>query len=531
MKKFLCVLLMAISSVLLVQTVSVRAEGKGNLVIHFQKLDGEYEDVGLNTWGIGADTWAEGIKGPTALSEKTKTDDFGIFWELNDVPVRSEGSMGFQAVGFDNVGQETEVQNWSRKYANHEIQNSVVVADKTVHIYVFEGSNTRTNEEKDADGESTYIVANPDKQGIVIVYYDPTNSYEENLGVHSDGFEASSNAVGWNNPLKIFNNAGKSTVGTFIKAGILYYEDLEKEPVALLYYGDGDNSKKTGDIKPNTEDNAAYIENKKATGQLDFVYVVNKGNNNTTMNNVWVNNPESFRKEAFAFELVGFTPKAQGKEASGTYAIDKRTVIVQTNQELQNLYVLAETDDEKLAADNKIKSWFKIKEITSAVDATTETYGEEIAFESVDYAKGTSNKTLKDFVITLKNDLDINKRYKVFFNDGDLETPREAELELDLDREKPVIRFVSPNFSGVAEADRIIEIAWNKKFDQNKFPIIMVTDNRDGDLTQHFYVPSGEFSKLNTNIEGDYVIMVQVEDAWGNIAQEKFTFRVTRKIK
>jgi hypothetical protein len=35
-------------------------------------------------------------------------------------------------------------------------------------------------------------------------------------------------------------------------------------------------------------------------------------------------------------------------------------------------------------------------------------------------------------------------------------------------------------------------------------------------------------SVLNTAEEGDYVIMLQVEDKWGNVTQETFIFRVVK---
>jgi len=35
-------------------------------------------------------------------------------------------------------------------------------------------------------------------------------------------------------------------------------------------------------------------------------------------------------------------------------------------------------------------------------------------------------------------------------------------------------------------------------------------------------------SVLNTAEEGDYTIMLQVEDKWGNVTQETFIFRVVK---
>lgn len=103
-----------------------------------------------------------------------------------------------------------------------------------------------------------------------------------------------------------------------------------------------------------------------------------------------------------------------------------------------------------------------------------------------------------------------------------------ATIDLDLDKEAPVIEFVTQSLIGKPEAQRIIEVPWGKPFNMNLFPRYEVIDNRDGNISGLVYVPKGDFSKLNTKVEGDYVIMLEVVDAWGNVAQEKFTFRVKK---
>jgi hypothetical protein len=108
-------------------------------------------------------------------------------------------------------------------------------------------------------------------------------------------------------------------------------------------------------------------------------------------------------------------------------------------------------------------------------------------------------------------------------------TNASASLALDLDTEAPVLTFVSPlSFVGKEAADRIIEVPWGQPFDQSLFPRYSVTDNREGDITSFVFVPKGEMSVLNTAEEGDYVIMLQVEDKWGNVTQETFIFRVVK---
>ena len=69
---------------------------------------------------------------------------------------------------------------------------------------------------------------------------------------------------------------------------------------------------------------------------------------------------------------------------------------------------------------------------------------------------------------------------------------------------------------------------WGQPFDQSLFPRYSVTDNRDGDITSFVFVPKGNMSVLNTAEEGDYTIMLQVVDKWGNVTQETFIFRVVK---
>ena len=96
-----------------------------------------------------------------------------------------------------------------------------------------------------------------------------------------------------------------------------------------------------------------------------------------------------------------------------------------------------------------------------------------------------------------------------------------------MDTEAPVLTFISPTaIVGQPEASRIIEVAWGQPFDQNLFPGYRVADDRDGDLTPFVYVPAGANSTLDTRTEGDYTIMLMVEDKWGNVTSETFIFRV-----
>ncbi len=105
-----------------------------------------------------------------------------------------------------------------------------------------------------------------------------------------------------------------------------------------------------------------------------------------------------------------------------------------------------------------------------------------------------------------------------------------ASMVLVMDTAAPELTFISPaGIVGKPAAERIIEVEWGKPFDQNLFPGYRVIDDRDGDITPLVFVPKGEFSKIDTSKEGDYTIMLQVEDKWGNVTQQTFIFRVVKK--
>gem|GEM_PF-3146188 len=530
MKKILFGFMLVLSSLFIFS--SIKAAGTGNLVVHFQKFDSDYEKVGRNVWGAGADYNV--AKGPLKLAEEglTKTDDFGIYYEFNNIVIEESGSLGIQFIGFIIDG-EVETINWNAKIANFEIPYSELKSGKTVHIYTFEGGNNRTNNEAYPEeiGKVNYLVADPEKQGIIVAYLDPDGEYEAELGMHTSNFETNSGV--WGTPLKTFENVGLTSDKVYLKAAILYYIDLVVKPTALIYVGDT-KTKISNDMFPNHQERSGtktYIENKKDKGQLDVYYVLKKGYNptSTDFSNIFLNDPKGFQDDAFSFKFIKYQAAATANaEATGTYAFNKKTLFAKTNQPINNLYVTAENETDKELADAKIKSFFKVKEITSALDATELTFGDEIEIESIDYSKSTANIKISDFVLILKNELDNKKRYMLFYDNLEENANNvKTQIELNLDKEKPVITFISPQeIVGKAEAERIIEIEFNKKFDQNKFPVYTAKDDRDGTITRKVFVPSGNFSKLDTNKKGDYVIMLEVSDKWGNVTQEKFTFRV-----
>ena len=610
MKKLLS-MLVALVALFGVFSLKADAAGTGDLVIHFQSWTQDYEDLGSHVWG-----------GDLAGKLKDGVDDFGAYWEYNAVPT------GLDELGFIAVKWVGEGPNWdAKKTGDVKIAPTVIQEGKTVHVYIFEGAVTT------ADNDD-YFVANPDKYNALVVYYDPSNTYSETLGIHGWGWNGDAGSSSWGTPTPVLVNAGKSEAGYPVKAFLL---TADAGSPGFLMYGGDDATKKTGDLKSETGFFTDVV-----VGTTDIVYIVNVGDGVSDNSNVFTD-AVAFAEKAFSFTLI---PGDIVKQ-TGTYAIDPHTIFVQTGSSIASPYPKAEDKD---AARATIESWFTIKEVVTPATETEEAvYGDALVIDHVDFAQ--TAESLNNFVVILAENspIDNTKQYEVFFELfptvtkevtiqltapantpaeaelsvagsfqgwtpgvaeytatkvgdvykitftvdinqplvtfeykwtrgawdteeyvadnrkiniyyedesvlvedvveawADIEAPAEkypapdrpaelpaqakvkASLELMIDSEAPVIEFVDLALVGKLEAERIITVPWGQKFDTNKFPNFEANDNRDGNISVMVYVPSGEFSILDTRTEGDYVIMLRVEDKWGNVTEEKFTFRVVK---
>ena len=616
MKKVLTALIMFVAAIS-VFGLKTNAAGTGNLVIHYHAWDGDYTELGSWAWG-----------GPAAGKVYTGLDDFGAYWEYNDIPLATE--VGFIAVDWPGGAGP----NWDAKHTGDIfISPDAIIEGKTTHVYVFEGA--ATVKEGDVVVDRQNFVANPDQHNVMVVYYDPANAYAEELGIHGWGWEGPAGSSAWGTPTQVLSTAGVAESGYPVK-GFMLSAAATASPGFLMYAGD-DATKKTGDLKSET----GFFTTLTA-GTTEFLFIVNAGDSFTDNSNVFTDAAQ-FAEEAFSFKLKPFTPE----DMSGTFAQNPTDIYVETSAAVASPYPSA-TDKE--AAKAEIQSWFTVKEKTGE-----NTYGPALAIERVDFA--LSAETLNTFVIVLEEGsaLDNTKEYEVFFDLGlpsetlavaktvevtleltapantpvdavlsvaggfqgwspnaagytatkvgdiytvtfnvdvtepfttfeykwtrgdwpnaefvegnrslvvpnnvdsitvqdevliweDLKAETDtkyaapvrvagqniaASIAIEMDREAPVLTFISPSgILGKPATERIIEVAWGTPFDQNLFPGYRVVDNRDGDLTPLVFVPKGANSVLDTRTEGDYTIMLQVEDKWGNVTQETFIFRVVKK--
>ena len=387
MKKVLLALILVASSFLAFGNGLFAAdEETGNLVVHFKAWNETYDTLGSWAWG-----------GPAAGKLKDGIDDFGAYWEYNNIPVGT--SVGFIAVEWPSG----EGPDWDQKLTGDvNISADAIVAGETTHVYVFQGAATSVN-------HPGHYIAMPDTTNLLVVYYDPTNNYEDNLGIHHWGWTEPDPE--WNQPATLFTNAGMSEANIPVKAVMMSYP-AEDGAGLLIYYGEGDNSKKTDGITM-TDGGATEL------GETGIAYVVNKGDGNTTNNNVFYNDYAAFKEEAFSFKLMPFDPI----ERDGTYAVDSHTIIVKTSANVANPYPDAE---DKEAAVATVENWFSVHEKIGVGE-----YGPALAIERVDFAR--NNATVNAFVIVMEEELDNTKQYEIFFSlYRDLEVAKEVEVTINL---------------------------------------------------------------------------------------------------
>lgn len=494
MKRITTVLMMAFFAVFLT-SFSLKAEGgTADLTIHFQNWNAEYDGLGNYGW-----------EGLTSKGEHDGLDDFGAKFVFNDVDITRE--LNFIAVRW---ADKTKPEVWGgevKETGDIKIAPNTLKAGIHNHVYVLQGASTSGN-------NPGYFLASNDHHNILLVYADPSGSYEENIGLHAWGWSNFANSE-WSTPSDVFTNGASHTAIPEIKVAMIQTENIAG--AGFIVYAGGDENKKTGDVKETLLADL-YGENKEV-GNVTPIYVYSKGSAYTANDNI-TNDLSVFVEEAFSFRILPMGIDRNG-QYTGTYAPVPNQVLVSLSALISNPRHGLTDETEIAAAINEVQSWFTVEELDGAALEIDEVHFDQSA------------ETIKDFVVILKNNLDITKDYTIEFDLGlEGDENRIDAIEIDLDRDAPEITFASPSeIVGKEEDERIILIEWNKKFPANRFPTIIVNDNRDGDISHLAYVPSGEFSTINTNVVGDYKIMLRVEDRWGNVTEETFIFRVTKDVK
>lgn len=490
MKRFTTVVMMLVMAIFITSFSLSAEEGTADLTIHYKNWSGDY--TGLGTHGWDATEPRETFDGE---------DDFGVYFTFESIDIT-------KLAPFIAVTWEDGAQNWDKKETqNVEIPANTFKAGVHHHVYVFEGAETSP------DNPGYYIASN-DHQNLLLVYADPSGVYDAALGIHAWGWSNVPDQGSWGTPAKVFTDGAVHTAIPKIKVAMLQTENIAD--AGLIIYEGTDETKKTDDVK---EDLMLELYGEDLTlGNVSVVYAYSKGNAYTNNDNL-TSNYEEFESNAFTFRLLPMGKDAQN-QFTGTYAPFPNQVIVSLSTLVASPLVTATTEDEIDDAVAEVISWFTVKEAN----------GTTLAIEDVHFDRNADS--IKDFVVLLESEFDTTKDYIVEFDLGLVgDDNRQSEIEIDLDKNAPEITFASPSeVVGVPENERIIFVEWNKKFPAAKFPSFIVNDDRDGDISHLVYVPAGENSTINTNVEGDYKIMLRVEDRWGNLTEETFIFRVTRNL-
>lgn len=383
------------------------AEGEATVVVHFHKWDGNYENVGGHTWGgkVLVKVGEEYLLKDSGV-QPTGSDDFGIYFTYRFTAGATAADLGFIPVMASEWKEDgTIVQNWDAKLSAADVIIPVkeYAAGSTHHIYVFEGSKGLNA--KAEEGEVPYLIANPDMVNLLVLFYDPNNNYHENLGVHSWSWSENQNADGgWNTPLQIFKNV--AMIGTTPVKGFMFTQTADAIGNAglLIYHGDGDASKYSGDIKKEvTPDLGIYAEGVQ-NGLVTPVFVLNTGAGNSSNSNVFYGEAlGNFGVEAFSFRF----DLGSIADGTGTFAMNKRVVYTLFSQSIVTQFTKLD-EEEKDAAKAEIMSRFSIVEVVDGEPTTNTVAISEINFN--EYADDT-----KEFILTLGADLDHTKDYRVLY--------------------------------------------------------------------------------------------------------------------
>jgi len=382
----------------------------GRVVLHYQAWSGDYTGVGVWSWNRG-----------TVANSGLPSIGVDSFGAVVDIQIAADAS---DSIGFIpmKAGVNAATNEWGAGFVK-SFEGDLAVDVKAikagtvqeVHVYYFEGG-------------SQGFTIDPTQANVLLVYYDLTGTYEDNLGLHGWGKWINPEFVdlSWGSPAKVFKDGFTSPRSIGGKVALLQGTNLSDS--GFLIYAGGDDSKKTADNASNFITNLASLK----AGDVQVLYVaLGKAYNG-------VEKKAEFAEAAFSGDIV---------------YVDKE---VEYEEEVD------------------VMEFVKFEEFFSLFQGTT-----KIQLKQVDF--NTTAASTNEFVIQLADGvaLDNTKEYTLKYNSGE----NEAEIILALDKEKPVITLVSE--------DRIV-VKQGEKWDQTLYPNYRVTDDRDANLSNRVYVPEGK---------------------------------------
>lgn len=205
----------------------------GKVVVHYQRWNGDYTNVGVWSWNCGTGAYA-GIP-------NKGVDAFGCVIEM---PIYADAQDTIGLIPL-NTGIAENTNEWPAGVGDTEKGHGDVNVDVTsikskavsqIDVYVFEADNTNNQS----------FVADPAKVNILVVYYDLAGSYEEALGFHAWGDWADERLLNleWGKPAAIFTDGLKSPKGINGKVALLQIPADKIASAGFLIYS-SDTDKKT----------------------------------------------------------------------------------------------------------------------------------------------------------------------------------------------------------------------------------------------------------------------------------------------
>ena len=394
---------------LLVHAESGPAEGEATVVVHFHRWDGDYQDVAAHTWNRNA--VEVDVKGtPTRVTNAgvlpTGSDEFGLYFKYFFTPDEDHPGVGFIPVVASSTDPDagTAVEDWNKKLTGTGgpdvmIDVKDMKAGEVRHVYVFEGTPGLNAQE----GEVAYLVADPELVNMLLVYYDPNNAYEENLGIYNWGGWTEAADGSWGTPVQVFSTVGAYGTGA-VKAAMLTAAADKASGVGLLIYAGGDDNKRTGDVN--------FVKGKTyAAGDVEPVFVLNIGAGKTGNENVFIGDTlDNFREEAFSFKFDAGSYAA----GTGTFAFTPTVVYTKLSRSIPLGYKTA-SDDEKAELKETMLGSFTLNEVT-VVDGEVTEVGTEIPLEGINFDEYSDETSEFILVIKDENKLDNKKEYQLSFH-------------------------------------------------------------------------------------------------------------------
>ena len=283
----------------------------GKVYVHYMSWEAEEKEVGIHVWDNGTD--AQAVSPPYKYTGK---DDFGYVMEVN---VMSDAS--------DNIGIIVIKDNvlsdpWNNKDSADMFVNVKPLKEgitDRIDVYYFSG------------GVTEYFVADPEMANVFALYYDPSGSYEDKLGVHAWGFEDLDSE--WGTPREIFKDGFKSPGDTQGKvAHMKYTPGDDKDPGFLIYAGSDANKKHAafGDIKEETVPGFSKLK----AGEIMVIFV--------TGGNVFagVDKKGEFIEGAFTFGFQEF----QISSLAGTFAKNPTTIFARFTLKMKTKKVVGKEE-------------------------------------------------------------------------------------------------------------------------------------------------------------------------------------------